>query len=78
MLTRFHGSGTAHPEGSVVHADDPTITFDVELHFDWSKTLTKSQPARRRPLALDNAVDPTAAGLHLEEHHVPTGGDRIA
>ncbi len=33
-LTRYHGSGTAHLKGSVVNADDPSISFDVDIYFE--------------------------------------------
>ena len=61
-LTRFHGSGTAHLEGSVVHADDPTITFDVELHFDSEQDADEwlASQSGADLLALDECeVDPT-------------------
>ena len=33
-LTRYHGSGTAHLKGSVLNADDPSISFDVDIYFE--------------------------------------------
>ena len=61
-MTRYHGSGTAHLEGSVVHADDPSITFDVELHFDSEQDADEwlASQSGADLLALDECeVDPT-------------------
>ena len=33
-LTRYHGSGTAHLKGAVLNADDPSISFDVDIYFE--------------------------------------------
>ena len=33
-LTRYHGSGTAHLHGAVMNADDPAISFDVDIYFE--------------------------------------------
>ena len=33
-LTRYHGSGTAHLQGAVLNANDPAISFDVDIYFE--------------------------------------------